>query len=172
MIEVDTAGLHPSTACCLEALQWLHERIDCKNILEIGCGNGILSVVAANIWDAHVLAADISPKAVADTAANIAQYGLESRLQVVRSDGLSHSAISEAAPYDLVIGNLLAELQARIALDIRNVTAPGGWVILSGILAWKALEIELSYTTLGFEIAQKIEKTPWITYLLSHNGHN
>lgn len=171
-IAIATENIHPSTESCLEALQWLNERADFSNILEIGCGSGILSVACASIWDANIIAADISPKAVEDTQANIAGYDLQDRMRVVRSDGFAHDAIISAAPYDFIICNLLAELQARFAPDVKKMSAPEGMVLLSGILAWKAPETELAYTGLGFEIAHKIEKSPWVTLLLSHNGHN
>ena len=63
-LAINTQHLHPASALCLEALQWLHAREEFANILEIGCGSGILSVACASIWDANIIAADISPKAV------------------------------------------------------------------------------------------------------------
>lgn len=168
MITLDTEGLHPSTISCIEALQWLHGREPFKNIAEIGCGNGILSAVAASIWQANVLAADISPKAIEDTKKNIADYKLESLITPIRSDGFTHKDISANAPYDLVIANLLAELQLRMAPDIKKHCRTGGYLLLSGILEWKSAEIEQAYTSLGFEIQHKIINSPWTSYIFRH----
>ncbi|MFW0777226.1 MAG: 50S ribosomal protein L11 methyltransferase [Rickettsiales bacterium] len=168
MIKIDTEGLHPSTICCLEALQWLHEREAFSSILEIGCGNGILSAAAASIWGAEVLAADISPKAVDDTQAYIKQHGLEQAINVIRSDGFNHPDIVENTPYELIICNLLAELQLRFAKDARKHCKIDGYLLLSGILEWKKTEVEQVYTRLGFEIAHKTTSSPWVTMVFRH----
>jgi len=168
MIQIDAVGLHPSTLCCLEVLEWLHERETFTNILEIGCGNGVLSVVSAGVWHAKVLAADISAKAIADCEANIKTYQLEGLVSTIRSDGCDHKDIVKSAPYDFIICNLLAELQARIAPDIKKYCKTNGYLLLSGVLAWKAAEVEAIYTGLGFEITKKIESSPWNTYLFRH----
>jgi ribosomal protein L11 methyltransferase len=168
-IAIDTIGLHPASVLCLEAMHWLHEKTDATNILEIGCGNGILSVAAASIWGAKVIAADISPNAVADTTANIARHGLEAFITAVRSDGFDHPEIRQNAPYDLILCNVLAELLARLGPDIKKSLKTNGYIIMSGILAWKAPELELAYKGLGFEIAHKISNSPWNCYILCHN---
>lgn len=168
---LDTEGAHPATIASLEALHWLHERHDFANILEIGSGNGILAIAAANIWDAQVLAADISEQAVADTSANIAAYQLENQLKVVRSDGFGHPAIAQNAPYDLIICNLLADTHLKLALELKKHSTPDGWVLLSGILSWRAADVEAAYSGLGFEIIEKSTNSPWQSYLLCHNSH-
>lgn len=165
MIQIDAVGLHPSTLSCLEVLEWLHEREQFNNILEIGCGSGVLSVVSAGVWDAKVLAADISEKAISDCVENIKTYGLESHVTAIRSDGCNHKEIEKSAPYDLIICNLLAELHARIAPDIKKHCKTNGYLLLSGILAWKAAEVESAYLGLGFDIVRKIESSPWNSYV-------
>lgn len=173
MLAIDTQNLHPSTLACLELLTWLHERATFHKALEIGCGGGILSLATASIWGAQVVAIDISENAVYDTQAAAKAHGLESLVTVLRSDGFSHPAIAESAPYELILCNVLAELQTRLAQDIKKHVIPGGHILLSGILAWKAEATLQVYTGLGFEIAYKIEKSPWIScLLLSPNGHN
>lgn len=165
-IALSTEGLHPSSELCLEALHWLHSRADFSHILDLGCGNGFLSLTCASIWDASVLAADISPKAVADTHAQIIAHGLESRIEAVRSDGFSNPLITQRAPYDLIICNLLAELLTGMALEVKKHTKPVGYCIFSGILDWKAADTKAIYTGLGFEILQEFNQSPWQAWLL------
>jgi ribosomal protein L11 methyltransferase len=167
VLKLETEGLHPSTISCLEMLEWMHERVPCSNILDIGCGNGILSVVAAQIWECQVLATDISDQAVRDATQHAAQAGL-ANLRVIRSDGFSNKEIEKSAPYDLIMANLLAELQLRLAANIQKHLKPGGMLLLSGILAWKYEETIAAYSKLGFELYHFIESPPWCTALLCH----
>src|SRR5690349_17071803 len=105
--------LHATTESVLIALKSLRDEGQppgLYNILEIGCGSGLVSIVAANLCaDSGILACDISPQAVDDAAYNVQQHGLAERITVIRADGYDHAAIREQAPYDLVICNLLAE---------------------------------------------------------------
>lgn len=163
---VETAPLHPTTEACLQALQWLHERRRPGNVLDMGCGSGILSLAAAKLWDAPVLAADISPQAVADTQRHCNVHRMESRLTIIRSDGFSHTLIGERAPYDLIIFNLLAEPITQMAPQVKSQLAPGGACILSGILEWLAPEVERAYHALGFAFMHTMTHSPWRTYIM------
>ena len=163
---VDTGNLHPTTELSLGALQRMQERGDFSRILDMGCGSGILSVVAAHGWDAKIMATDISPNAVADARQTMLAYGLQERVTVVRSDGFSAPEIGAQAPYDLIVCNLLADILVRIAPEVKSHLAPGGYAILSGSLTWLAENVEKTYAALGFEIIEKIEHSPWHAYIV------
>lgn len=160
-IAIDTVGAHPATSLCIEALQWLQARHAVGNVLDMGCGNGILSVVAASVWNARVLAVDISEKALSDARRHIADNQLENRIKLLRSDGFVERTINEAGPYDLILLNMLAEFAVSQAQAVRACLRPGGFVILSGLLAWKAADTEQSYKALGFELLEKFSESPW-----------
>jgi ribosomal protein L11 methyltransferase len=166
-IAIETAGIHPSTGLCLEALQWLHEDRDFENILDMGCGNGILSTVAASIWEAKVLAVDISEKALADAEKNITDQNVDNLVTLLRSDGFLNPMIRQRSPYDLIICNMLAEFTVETAREVKNHLAKGGICLLAGILAWKADGVETAYAGLGFEIIKEIKNSPWCAYILS-----
>ncbi len=165
-IAIDTIGAHPATELCISALQWLHERQDYFNILDMGCGNGILSVVAATVWDARVLAVDISEKALTDAAAHIKANRLEDRITLVRSDGFLTPEIAQRGPYDLIIINLLAEFLVEMAPKVKEQLASGGFALISGMLAWKAADTERTYLNLGFEIIEQFANSPWHSTLI------
>jgi ribosomal protein L11 methyltransferase len=156
-------GLHPTTVSCLEALQWLKESYDFHTILDMGCGNGILSLFAAVHWPATIVAADISAQAVADTAQRAADYPA---LSVVRSDGFSHPLIAEKSPYDLLIFNLLAEPLMRMSPEVKANLAPRGICILSGILTWLGQDVREAYTRQGFELLKVFAQPSWQTYVM------
>lgn len=163
--------VHPSTQGAVLALRELASKAHFKAVLDLGCGSGLLSLIATELWpESQVLAADISEKAVKDAELNIQQYGLESRIRVVRSDGFSNSAIRQKAPYTLILCNLLAELLTRVAPDVKSHLVPDGIAVLSGILSWMLPQVRESYLTLGFEIAAEIELGEWRTLIVRQPG--
>lgn len=164
-IAIDTQGLHPATELFLEILQELQEEGDFRAILDMGCGNGILSVVAAAIWDAQVVAVDISPKALEDAARNIAANDLGDQVTLLRSDGFAHPAIREHSPYDLIFFNCLAEPIVSMALQLQACLRPGGLAIVGGILAWKAPELEAYYASLGFITLRRFSQQQWHAFV-------
>lgn len=160
-IAVDTQNLHPATELMLEGLHWLHERYTPENVLDLGCGSGILTALAASTWDARVLAADISEKAVEDTRKNIIAHGLEERVTVTRSNGFSSPEIIARRPFDLILINLLAEPIVSWATDVKSHLSEGGIAALGGILAWQAEGVRQAYKAIGFEIMKEFVREPW-----------
>jgi ribosomal protein L11 methyltransferase len=167
-IAITAAGLHPTTESCLEALQWLHERREFHNVLDMGCGNGILSVASAGIWQAPILAVDVSEKAVQDTQGMVDKHQLQSLVTVAHSNGFSNPLIKNNSPYDLILFNLLAEPIVQMASAVNNHIAPNGVIVLSGILAWLEESVINTYTALGFVFIHEIVNNPWRTHIACH----
>lgn len=168
MLAFDTENIHPATLLCLDTLQSLADR-DFFNILDVGCGSGILSATAANIWPhVRITAADISPKAVGDTEASFARHELQNRAIAMRSDGFSNPRLASRGPYDLILCNLLAGVLFAIAPDVKKHLKTDGYALFGGIMAWQAAEFEQGYIGLGFEIIEKTEHSPWMAYILCH----
>ncbi len=172
---VETAQLHPTTECCLEALQWVHAHYDCRRILDIGCGSGILSLVAAGLWNTtdrpvQVLASDISPEAVANTEQLSRENGMNHCITAIRSDGFKDARIRDQSPYDLIICNLLAEPIIAWAPEMQAHLAPHGVCIISGILAWFAEDVASLYQRIGMKIMHRIDRSPWVTLILQRNA--
>ena len=165
-ITVSTEGIHPTTEACIGLLHQLHQQRSVSNVLEIGCGSGVLSLLCAQIWDCRVLAADISAQAVADTQKLMQQAGCDDRVNTLRSDGFSHETIHAHAPYDLIVANLVAGTLIRLVADIRSHLAPGGVVVLSGALSWLAGDVEAALHTQNFTVISKISHLSWNSYIL------
>lgn len=120
-------GDHPTTVLTLRLLRrtiWPG-----ATVLDVGCGSGVLSVVAARLGAPFVQAIDVSPAAIEATAANAARNGVGA---VVAASTTSLGAISEA--FDVVLANLLAPALLDLRAELRRVTAPAGALIVSGFL--------------------------------------
>lgn len=163
------SGEHPTTHTVLHVLYALAEARIFTNILDMGCGAGLLAMTAAHLWpQAKVLAADIQASAVKIAQQNIAHNELESRIDVIRSDGYRHAEIAARAPFNLVICNMTADPVVRLANGLRQTLAEDGLVILSGILVWRSAEILALHAQMGLEsVLPTINREGWETHILA-----
>jgi ribosomal protein L11 methyltransferase len=142
-------GHHETTALCLAAMSDLARRRRFENVLDLGCGTGLLAIGAAKLWRKRVLASDIDVVAVEVTRENARANGAAPLVQALTADGLTHPALTARAPYDLIVANILAGPLTRLAPAIAQALAPGGMVLLSGLLAWQEKLVESFYRPQG-----------------------
>lgn len=161
-------GEHPSTQLALQALYALAAAYPARNVLDMGCGSGLLAMTAAHLWpEARVLAADIEASAVDIAAQNIAHNGLSERIQVLRSDGYRHKAITAAAPFDLVLCNMTADIILPLAAGLQQALAEDGIAVLSGVLHWRSQEVLAMHAHLGLqEAATPLSHEGWDAHIL------
>lgn len=130
-------GHHETTALCLRVLSDLAKRRAFANVLDLGCGTGVLAIGAAKLWKKHVIASDIDPVAVTVTLENARANGEGPLIRGVTADGLAAPALSASAPYDLIVANILAGPLTRLAPSIVAALAPRGTLVMSGLLRWQ-----------------------------------
>ncbi|MFO7830527.1 MAG: 50S ribosomal protein L11 methyltransferase [Desulfuromonadaceae bacterium] len=126
-------GTHGTTRLCLEFIAERHDAgAGVRRILDVGTGSGILAIAALALGAESAVACDIDPVAVETTWANAAINGCEQSIEATL-DPL------ETIPgsFDLVVANILAEENVRLAGELCARVAPGGYLVLSGILAEK-----------------------------------
>ncbi len=130
-------GAHPTTV--LSARELVDHVVDGASVLDVGCGSGVLTLVAAS-RGAVVTACDVDPEALVVTQANAELNDLGGRVRV-SSDSLQ--AIARAEPlFDIVVANIgLAEFR-HVAADLLACSAPNGSLILSGVLDDQLAELE------------------------------
>ncbi len=178
MIEAAMAfgtGHHGTTLGCLRAIDRLEmEGFRPRNVADVGAGTAVLAMAAAQAWPEAepVIAGDIDPVAVETARANLEANGLEHRIACVEATGLDAPAFREAAPFDLILANILKGPLIALAPDMAEATAPQGRVILSGILREQAADIVSEYARYGINEVGRQEIGDWATLVLMKLGEN
>lgn len=122
-------GTHETTRLCLSALEDLAARRPLGRTLDLGSGTALLAIAAGRLGASPVFASDIDPEATSSSRHH-ARIN-RSRLGVVRADG---GRGLRAGSFDLVLANLMALLLIDRSAEIRSLVAPGGALVLSGLL--------------------------------------
>ena len=166
-------GQHETTYLCLEAISFLKdEGFAPENILDLGCGSGILAIAAAKIWNQTVTAADNDPIAVQVACEN----GFENKvdLECMVSNGFAAfhhyqkqqiSGRPNDIKFDLILANILMNPLLEMAEDMAEFAS--NKVILSGFNTDQTGRIIDKYTELGFTAGRIFVKNHWVALLLS-----
>lgn len=160
------SGEHGSTRGCLRAFEIIAKRGVGPGILDVGCGSGVLAMAAARVLHRPVLAVDIDPWSVRVTRENAAINRLSALIRPRLGTGLANRYVKQSRPYSLIFANILARPLCRMARDIGQATAPGGHVILAGLLVTQARMVLAAYRRQGFVLAKQLTEGPWATLLL------
>lgn len=164
------SGEHETTRGCLMALEKLSDQASFKNILDMGCGSGILAIAAAKLWpDASITAIDIDPEAVVVTNRHAGMNGAENIFSET-GDGCDSPAVNARAPYDLILANILAGPLIDMAQDFHRLLLPGGFCVLSGLLGRQEHEVLSTYEASGFSIAGTFSLEDWRALVLTVRG--
>lgn len=161
-------GHHGTTLGCLRSLdRLLDEGIEPGSVADIGCGTAVLAMSAARVFGAaEVIASDIDAVAVEVAETNLRANLLGDRVRTVVAAGFDHPALSGAAAFDLVFANILMGPLIALAPDMARAIAPGGHLVLSGILNEQADEVLGHYDALGFNLLQREQIVDWTTLTL------
>ena len=150
------SGSHPTTRLCLERLAALQPAgID---VIDYGCGSGILAVAAAALGARRVLALDIDPQARQATAENARTNGVSDRVDIAAAGAAPGPAV---APASLVVANILAGPLVELAPVLSALTIPGGNLALSGVLEAQAAEVAGAYRS-AFDLRVGGEIEGWV----------
>ncbi len=146
-------GQHATTRACLEYTDRLALENPDRSYLDVGCGSGILAIAARRCGFRAVSGFDIDPDAVAAANENAAKNGFDTmfvRADLCRLSTLPDVASVDGRTFDVVAANVLGPVLARFSREIASLVAPGGELILSGILDEQYGEVRTVYEALGF----------------------
>lgn len=159
-------GRHETTRGCLLAMQDLAKRRTVSQVLDMGCGSGVLAMAAARLWPCRVLGADNDAPSLVVTRENLRNNGVGDRVSVLLSDGFRRAEIAAQGPYDLILANILAEPLCSMARDLRRHLAPGGTVVLSGLLVSQERSVIARYRSAGLPLKRRYRLDDWSTLVL------
>jgi ribosomal protein L11 methyltransferase len=159
-------GHHESTALCLSLISDLNKRRRFRRVLDLGCGTGVLAIAMERLWRSRILAADIDPVAIAVARENAHINGVGTRVRVLSADGLAHPVLKSAAPFDLIVANILAGPLTRLAPSVAGALSHSGLVLLSGLLRWQEKLVLSYYRAHGLKLRACRRDGSWSALLL------
>lgn len=154
-------GRHESTSGCLLMLQRLARRRQIVRVLDVGTGAGILAIAAARLSAARAIGTDIDRKSVEVAQENAWINEAHHRCRFAPADGVNANLIRHSAPYDLVFANILARPLVSMAAGVSAQVAPGGDLILAGLLTRQVPMIMARYRLEGLQLAEEWRQNGW-----------
>lgn len=157
-------GHHGSTAGCLEAIErTIGAGHAPARAVDLGTGSGILAIALARLGVGHVLAVDEDPDAVAAAGANAVRNDVVAQVESRVDD----AATLEIAPAPFVIANLITAAHRRLAPRYARYVAPGGTLILGGIIDAEAAEVTRTMATHGWRANGAVSREGWSTLVFT-----
>ena len=170
ILEIDPSssfgtGSHETTKLCIETLE---NYVKCDDkVLDMGTGSGILSVAALLLGAKNIVALDIDQNSVKIAQENLEKNNLSNFTlycgNVIDNDDLA-SKISDK--YDVVVANIVADVIMGMKEILYSNVKDGGYLITSGIIKERYLEVQDALITQGFELIEFKEKNDWVALVL------
>jgi ribosomal protein L11 methyltransferase len=150
-------GSHPTTRLCALRVQERVAEGPVSKLLDVGTGTGILSLIAMKLGVPVAVGTDIDPAALSAARDNAIQNGITSGFTL-------HGELPDrdGPVYDVVIANILASPLLTLAAPIARAMAPGGQLMLSGILEEQADSIERAYVAEGLKATGRVVDEGWV----------
>ncbi len=169
VIEIDPAssfgtGRHETTALCLEALESLSP--ENKNVLDMGCGSGILGIGAALLGAAHIDAVDIDMVATRIADENAVKNHLpDGKMEVVCGNVLTDKALWDTyagRKYGIILANIVADIISEMLPLFDACLDDGGRLVCSGIISPRKEFVLDALAQNGFVVEDLKEKNEWV----------
>ena len=160
------SGEHASTKGCLLALDLLLKHRRFANILDMGCGSGILALALAKAQPVRALAVDIDEQAARIAGENAKRNGVAKRVRTAASNGYKSRLVHRHAPYDLVFANILARPLTRMAEPLANHLTPKGVAILAGLLNRQERLVLAAHRSQGLALVARVRLDGWSTLVV------
>ena len=152
-------GGHETTSLCIKNLEKYVKPHD--NVIDVGCGSGILSIAASYLTDGSLKAVDLDKLAVDVSRENFALNNLENRIEVKEASLLT----KETKKYDVIVANILAHIIELMLEDTYKLLEDGGYFITSGIIKDKKDELLEKMLKQGFKLVEETSDNEWYSFV-------
>lgn len=156
-------GHHPTTRRCLELLEQIV--VPGMDVLDVGCGSGILSIAASKLGARGVTALEIDAVAAQAAVTNVAENEVSSMVRALEGT-LPHAEVPSKF-YDVVVANISAKVISELAADLVKAARPSGRLIVSGILTENRTGVEDALIHAGAGVDERIADGDWVTLVVS-----
>ena len=156
-------GHHGTTSGCLDVIEQVARRERPKNALDLGTGSAVLAIALAKLAHIPVLATDIDPVATRVAAENVRLNQVTEYVETRTAPGFHHPIFAMRAPFDLIVANILARPLMSLAPEMAKYIAPGGSIILSGILERQRNAVLAAYCGQKFRHVRTLAREGWVT---------
>lgn len=153
-------GSHPTTNGALRLLERYVKAGD--QVLDCGCGSGILAVAAAKLGAEKVYAVDIDHDAVLSAVRNIRINGLFTKIEVF-CDDVTKRSFQRLAPFQIVVANIVADVILPMLHSATALTEKGNLLIAGGIIAHRKEEVFAALAEHGFSVKDVLCEGDWVT---------
>ncbi|MEZ7743786.1 50S ribosomal protein L11 methyltransferase [Gemella sanguinis] len=154
-------GGHETTSLCIKNLEKYVNPHD--NIIDVGCGSGILSIAASYLTDGEIKAVDLDKLAVDVSRENFALNNLENRIAVEEASLLT----KETKKYNVIVANILAHIIELMLDDAYKLLEDGGYYITSGIIKDKKDELLEKMLERGFKLIEETSDNEWYSFVVT-----
>ena len=154
-------GGHETTSLCIKNLEKYVKPHD--NIIDVGCGSGILSIAASYLTDGEIKAVDLDKLAVDVSRENFALNNLENRITVEEVSLLT----KETKKYNVIVANILAHIIELMLDDAYKLLEDGGYYITSGIIKDKKDELLEKMLERGFKLVEETSDNEWYSFVVT-----
>lgn len=163
-------GTHPTTQLCLELMETVFDtQSELQTVIDVGCGSGILSVAAIKLGAQLALGVDIDDASVKNSRENADNNGIPLERMPIGKGSVSEVRAGQFAlgQAPLVLANILAPVLIRLFdAGLADLIAPGGSIILSGILEHQAADVVAAGEKYGLKLLDSRQINDWVALLM------